>query len=166
MARTMLIRPRSIVILLSSLFIAGCGDDKPASTNKEAPRVTVVHPVTRPLTDEETYNGWLEAFKTVDVVARVRGYITKVNFKDGDLVTEDKTPLFEIDDAPFKAELARTKAQAAALQAQEVAAKALAEKNKKLLETHAGLRAARMGRIGSEREVLCGGRSWPERRSG
>ena len=81
---------------------------------KEAPRVTVAHPTARTLTDEDDYNGWLEAYKTVDVRARVRGHITKVHFQDGDLVTEGKTPLFDIDEAPFQAELAQTEAQAKA----------------------------------------------------
>jgi multidrug efflux system membrane fusion protein len=123
---------------LASALVVGCkGDDDSAAKTKEAPRVTVVHPIVRSLVDEDEFNGWLEAFKTVDVVARVRGYITKVDFKDGEVVTEDKTPLFEIDDAPYKADLAKTKAQAAAFQAQEVAAVALAARNKKLLESNA-----------------------------
>ena len=51
----------------------------------------MVHPVVRSLTDEEDYNGWLEAYKTVDVCPRVRGHITKVHFKDGDMVKEGQT---------------------------------------------------------------------------
>jgi RND family efflux transporter MFP subunit len=137
MATSRLFRPPAMVFLLAPLFVAGCGESKPLSAAKEAPRVSVVHPISRSLTDEADYNGWLEAFKTVDVRARVRGYITKVCFQDGDLVTEGKTPLFDIDDAPFKADLARTEAQVAALEAQEVAAKALAERNRKLVQTHA-----------------------------
>ena len=70
---------------------------------KEAPRVTVAHPAVRSLMDEDDYNGWLEAYKTVDVRARVRGHITKVHFKDGDMVKEGQTPLFDIDPAPFEA---------------------------------------------------------------
>ena len=48
----------------------------------------MAHPVVRSLVDEDDYNGWLEAYKTVDVRARVRGHITKVYFKDGDIVQE------------------------------------------------------------------------------
>ncbi len=130
-------RSTTILSVLSCLFAAGCGGTAAPSASKEAPRVTVVHPVVQSLTDEEDFNGWLEAYKTVDVVSRVRGYITKVHFKDGDLVTEGKTPLFDIDEAPFKADLAKTESQAVSLEAQEAAAKSLAEKNRKLLETNA-----------------------------
>jgi RND family efflux transporter MFP subunit len=122
---------------LACLVVAGCGDKKSADKAKEAPRVTVAHPVVRTLTDEENYNGWIEAYKTVDVRARVRGHITKVHFQDGDLVTEGKTPLFDIDEAPFQAELAQSKAQAKALEAQETAASALAERNRILVKTGA-----------------------------
>ena len=67
----------------------------------------------------------------------MRGYITKVHFQDGDLVTEGKTPLFDIDEAPFKAELAQTEAQAKALEAQEVSAKKDLERNRILIKTNA-----------------------------
>jgi RND family efflux transporter MFP subunit len=87
--------------------------------------------------DEDDYNGWLEAYKTVDVRARVRGHITKVHFQDGDLVTEDKTPLFDIDEAPFKAELAQTEAHIKALEAQEVAARKVAERDRVLIKSNA-----------------------------
>ncbi len=129
---------RTLLIVPGLALLGGCKNDSgPAEKGKEAPRVSVVHPTVRSLTDEDDFNGWLEAFKTVDVVARVRGYITKVNFKDGEFVTEGKTPLFNIDEAPFQADLDKTLSQAAALEAQEIAAKALAERNRKLLETNA-----------------------------
>jgi RND family efflux transporter MFP subunit len=122
MAKNLLVGTTRIFIVLGCVVAAGCGEKKPADKTKEAPRVTVAHPITRTLTDEADYNGWLEAFKTVDVRARVRGHITKVHFQDGDLVTEGKTPLFDIDEAPFKAELAQTEAMVMALEAQEVSA--------------------------------------------
>jgi RND family efflux transporter MFP subunit len=124
-------------MLLGCVVAAGCGEKKPADKTKEAPRVTVAHPITRTLTDEADYNGWLEAFKTVDVRARVRGHITKVHFQDGDLVTEGKTPLFDIDEAPFNAELAQTEAQVMALEAQEVSASKLAERDRILITKNA-----------------------------
>ena len=80
--------------------------------------------------------GW-KPIKTVDVRARVRGHITKVHFQDGDLVTEGKTPLFDIDEAPFQAELAQTEAQVMALEAQEVSAKKDWERNRILITKNA-----------------------------
>jgi multidrug efflux system membrane fusion protein len=124
------------LVVLACFAVAGCGDMKQGRTN-EAPRVTVAHPVVRSLMDEDDYNGWLEAYKTVDVRARVRGHITKVYFQDGDLVTEGQTPLFDIDEAPFKASLAQTEAEVKALEAQEVAAKKVAARARILVGSNA-----------------------------
>ncbi len=136
MARNLFFRSTRILVVLACFLVAGCGGREPGKT-KEAPRVTVAHPVVRSLMDEDDYNGWLEANKTVDVRARVRGHITKVHFQDGDLVTEDKTPLFDIDEAPFQAQLAQTEAQVKALEAQEVSAKKDLERNRILITKNA-----------------------------
>ena len=131
MARNLLFGSTRIFVVLACFIVPGCGDAKQGKV-KESPRVTVAHPVVRSLMDEDDYNGWLEAYKTVDVRARVRGHITKVHFQDGDLVTEGKTPLFDLDEAPFKAELAQTEAQARALESQEVSARKDLERNRLL----------------------------------
>src|SRR5260370_726680 len=49
--------------------------------------------------------GRIEAAQTVDLRARVTGYLVKVNFKAGDDVKKDQV-LFEIDDRPYQAEVA------------------------------------------------------------
>ena len=134
--RNLIIASPRILIVLACLLVAGCGGTKPDKV-KEAPRVTVAHPAVRSLMDEDDYSGWLEAYKTVDVRARVRGHITKVHFQDGDLVTEGKTPLFDIDDAPVLAQLAQTEADIKALEAQEVSAKKDLERNRLLLPKNA-----------------------------
>jgi RND family efflux transporter MFP subunit len=136
MTRT-LANVNAIIIVLTLMFMVGCGDDTPAAKNKEAPKVTVVHPVVRSLTDTDDYNGWLEAYKSVDVCPRVSGYITKVYFKDGDMVTEGKTPLFDIDPDPFRAQLAQIEAQRASLVAQQIAAANVVKRNQELIKTNA-----------------------------
>jgi RND family efflux transporter MFP subunit len=137
MTRTLILY-NAILVAMTSLFFAGCGDDTaPAAKSKEAPKVTVVHPVARSLTDYDDYNGWLEAFKTVEVCPRVSGYITKVYFKDGDMVEEGKTPLFDIDPDPFRTQLAQIEAQSAALKAQQVAAANVVKRDEELIKTNA-----------------------------
>ncbi len=137
MARTLL-RTNAILVVMTSMFMVGCGDDNgPAAKGKEAPKVTVVHPISRSLTDEADYNGWLEAYKTVDVCPRVGGYIKTVNFKDGQMVTEGKTELFDIDPDPFLADLAQIKAQIESLKAQNEAAMNVVKRNQELIKTNA-----------------------------
>ncbi len=65
------------MLVLAALAVAGCGRSAGTDKAEEAPRVTVAHPVVRSLVDEDDYNGWLEASKTVEVRARVRGHITE-----------------------------------------------------------------------------------------
>ena len=136
MIRAFLFRSSPVLAVLAILALAGCGGGEPSAKTREAPRVTVAHPLVRSLVDEDDYNGWLQAFKAIEVRARVRGHITKVHFKDGDIVTQGQ-PLFDIDPAPFEAELKQTEAEIRALAAQELAAKRSAERYEFLVKTNA-----------------------------
>jgi RND family efflux transporter MFP subunit len=100
--------------LLLAAVVPGC---RPAvEPPPTAPRVTVAHPEQRELTDEDDYNGWLQASQSVDVVARVRGHIQKIYFKDGDMVAKDQL-LVQLDPRPFDTSLKELLAQANALDA-------------------------------------------------
>jgi RND family efflux transporter MFP subunit len=132
MTRRFLFRSSHGLIVLACSIVAGCGGGPSADKAKEAPRVTVAHPALRNLIDEDDYNGWLEAFRTVEVRARVRGHITKVYFKDGDIVKLGQ-PLFDLDPAPFEVELKQTEAQTRALEAQKVASQKVVERNRKMV---------------------------------
>jgi RND family efflux transporter MFP subunit len=121
MASVCFSRSSLFLFVLTALAFVGCGPSTDADKTKEAPRVTVAHPVVRSLLDEDDYNGWLEASQTVDLRARVRGHIQKIAFKDGDLVQRGQL-LFELDPRPFQAAVDETLAQVRALEAQKVAA--------------------------------------------
>src|SRR5437764_280958 len=88
-----------------------------AAAAPEAPQVLVEVPQTGDITDYEDFTGRTVATKTIDIRARVTGYLTKINFseKEGQDV-EQNSVLFEIDPRPYEAEMART--EAAFLQAQ------------------------------------------------
>jgi RND family efflux transporter MFP subunit len=109
------------MLILVTGFLAGCSRSAATAQTKEAPKVTVAHPVIRDLTDEDDYNGKLEAYKTQQVTARVRGHIKKVYFNDGDMVKEGQ-PLFDLDPAPFEADVRKAEAQTKAFEAQKNAA--------------------------------------------
>ena len=61
-------RSLSFLLVFATLVVAGCGRTASTDKPKEAPRVTVAQPAVRSLVDEDDYNGWLEAFKTVEVL--------------------------------------------------------------------------------------------------
>jgi RND family efflux transporter MFP subunit len=75
-----------------------------------APPVTVSKPVSMPVTDYLQSTGSVAAFKTVDLMARVEGYLRSVNFKDGSVVKAGQL-LFVIEPEPYQAKLASYQAQ-------------------------------------------------------
>jgi RND family efflux transporter MFP subunit len=92
------------------LATAGCDEKHPQVAATPPPVVQVAQPVERTVTDYQVFTARTQAVQSVDVKARVTGYLNKINFTDGDLVEEGKTVLFEIDDRPYKASLDQAKA--------------------------------------------------------
>lgn len=93
------------------LWPIGCGQ-KPATTPPALPTVEVARPLQREVTDYADYVGRTEAIDSVQVRARVSGYLQTVNFKEGDLVKAGQV-LFEIDPRLFEAQVASSQAQVA-----------------------------------------------------
>jgi RND family efflux transporter MFP subunit len=103
-----------------AMIMAGCGAT-PIVVSPEVPKVTVMHPEQRELSDHEEFNGWMAADKTVDVRARVRGHIVKVDFTDGQYVKKGDL-LFELDPRPFQAEIGKARDSLKIFEAQKIAA--------------------------------------------
>ncbi len=74
------------------------------------PEITVSQPITRKSIEWDEYTGRFDAVEAVDVRARVSGYLTKVNFTDGQAVKAGDL-LFEIDPRPYERALDQAKAQ-------------------------------------------------------
>jgi len=70
------------------------------------PKVTVARPVERDLTDWDEYTARLEAVDSVEVRARVSGYLQSVHFREGSVVQKGDL-LFQIDPRPYEAQLRR-----------------------------------------------------------
>jgi RND family efflux transporter MFP subunit len=94
---------------LLSALLAGCVDEAPKPKAFEAPKVEVALPASETVSDFEEFTGRFEAIYTVEIRARVTGYLDKVNFADGDEVNEGVL-LFDIDPRPYETELNRTEA--------------------------------------------------------
>jgi RND family efflux transporter MFP subunit len=91
------------VALVAALCVAGCDRGPPAKENKN-PRVVVTSPILGTVMDYQDFTGRLDAVKTVDIRARVTGYVNEVPFKEGDLVKEGSL-LFQIDPRTYQADL-------------------------------------------------------------
>jgi RND family efflux transporter MFP subunit len=136
--RHVLIGQVSLLVVVIST-VAGCGSNAPPVAETPPPPVTVSQPLAREVIDQDDYEGRIAAVQTVEVRARVRGYLIKVNFQDGQMVKEGDL-LFEIDPRPYKAALDATEAQKAAAEASLKFAKAEYERTRRLVATNAASR--------------------------
>jgi multidrug efflux system membrane fusion protein len=109
-----------LTLLVASLFVAGCikpAQQPAAADAPKPPEVYVDVPSTGEITDYEDFTGRTVAVKTIDIRARVTGYLDKINFKEKEgQDVERGFVLFEIDPRPYEAEVAR--AEAGLLQAE------------------------------------------------
>jgi membrane fusion protein, multidrug efflux system len=90
------------MILVSALILSGCGDKPPQQAAAAAPPVTVAQPVKRTVTDWDEFTGRFEAVEEVQIRARVGGFVTSVEFRDGAIVHAGDL-LYVIDPRPFEA---------------------------------------------------------------
>ncbi|HAL06097.1 MAG TPA: efflux transporter periplasmic adaptor subunit [Brevundimonas sp.] len=102
------------VMMAAALYGCSKGQEAPA---QGAPPVTVATPLSQQVVDWDEFTGRFEATRSVDVRARVGGYIQSVHFKDGDFVRQGQL-LFTLDPRPAEAALASARAQLAQGQAQ------------------------------------------------
>jgi membrane fusion protein, multidrug efflux system len=79
------------------------------------PPVTVAKPVVKEIVDRDEFTGRFEAAESVDLRARVSGYLEAVRFRDGQIVREGEI-LFAIDKRTYNAALARGQAAVNAAQ--------------------------------------------------
>ena len=92
---------RPLIVLLA-LSLSGCGDKPPQQPAAGAPPVTVAQPTKRTVTDWDEFTGRFEAVEEVQVRARVGGFVTNVEFRDGAFVSPGDL-LYVIDARPFEA---------------------------------------------------------------
>jgi multidrug efflux system membrane fusion protein len=106
--------PMIRIVLLGSLLLianvlASC-DSKPTSGSAPAPpSVTVSRPLQKSITEWDEYTGRFTALETVEVRARVSGFIDSVHFQEGQIVKKDDL-LFIIDRRPYQIAVEQAKA--------------------------------------------------------
>jgi RND family efflux transporter MFP subunit len=95
--------------------LAGCGGEPPVAS-LPPPEVSVSQPIERPVSESLEFTGRIEAVESVDVRARVSGYITKVAFDAGARVKQGDL-LFEIDPREYQTAVNRAEGDIARLRA-------------------------------------------------
>src|SRR2546428_3220535 len=92
-----------------ALVLFACG--RPPAGPPPPPKVKVVQPVAREITEWDEYTARLDAVDSVEVRPRVSGYLQSIHFQDGAIV-QNGDLLFLIDPRPDEAALHRTEADA------------------------------------------------------
>src|SRR5215468_9970664 len=109
--------PRNLMRLFTSFLslavglalLAGCSEGAKQPAAPPPPKVTVAKPVKRTIVDQDEYVGRFVAIDSVEVRARVSGYLDKVHFQDGQIVQQGDL-LFTIDKRPFQNTLDQARA--------------------------------------------------------
>ena len=126
---------RATAVFTIGSLLAGCGKNA-SQTASPPPVVSVVQPIAREVVEWDEYIGRLESPETVEIRARVNGYLDKVHFKEGKEVKKSDL-LFTIDPRPYQAEYDLADAQYQRAQSQADLAKSDAERAKQLISTKA-----------------------------
>ena len=124
-----LVRPALLACLL-----AACGEDN--TYVPPPPPVTVARPVQQTVTDYLQLTGSTQSSNSVDLVARVAGYLDSVNFTDGSLVKKGDL-LFVIEPKPYEANVQLAKATVEQQQATLTQATSEYERQQRLMKQNA-----------------------------
>jgi len=96
--------------------LAGCSKSASKIAPLVVPPVSVAHPIPRKVSEWDEFTGRLSSPETVEVRARVSGYVEKVHFKEGSDAKQGDL-LFTIDQRPYQAIVDRLKAELGAARA-------------------------------------------------
>src|SRR4029077_13360614 len=118
-----------VIVLLTSL--AGCKPENKFIAPPPA-EISVAVPLQQSVVPFTVMTGNTQAFNTVDLVARVEGFLTQIAYTDGAFVKKGG-PLFQIDPTTYIAQVKQAQAQLAAYQAQLVQAQSEFQRQETLL---------------------------------
>ena len=99
---------RAALILVALLAVAACGQDNRYAA-PPPPKVTVAIPVEQEVSRSFETTGNAAAINTVDLVARVQGFVQAISYADGDFVKKG-TSLFTIEPEPYRLKVEAAKA--------------------------------------------------------
>src|SRR5258708_36231583 len=105
---------RIALVTFASVALSAC--EQNSFVPPPPPKVEVAVPVQRPITRFLEATGNTAPIKSVDLVARVQGFLQSINYQDGTIVKEGTT-LFTIEPETYKLKLEQAQAAEAGSQA-------------------------------------------------
>ena len=98
--------------LISSLFLAGCGESSQGQPQSKAPLVVAEPVMATSHQQSKSYIGRVEAVEDTNLTAQVSGYLKQRHFEEGQMVEAGQL-LYTIEPSSFEAQLAASKASLA-----------------------------------------------------
>lgn len=95
-------------LVLFGIFTISCSE-KSASNSEEVLEFETTNPIQIDTTINQEYVASIQAYQNIEIRARVKGYLEKVNVDEGMAVKKGQV-LFTINNAEYKSELAKSKA--------------------------------------------------------
>lgn len=115
-------RPFSFLLFLA-VALMGCNQELPEAPVPKPPEVTIANPEVKDIINYSYFTGYTEARVSVDLQARVEGYLNTITYPSGGMIEQGEL-LFTIDPRPYEAEVAQQKASLMMRQAEAKLAKA------------------------------------------
>jgi RND family efflux transporter MFP subunit len=103
---------------LISVGLAACSKPNAQQAAPPPPPVTIAKPVTKEIVEWDEYTGRTDAVQSVNITARVSGYLYNITFKAGDVVSQNDL-LFVIDPRPYQAAYDQSNGQLRQAEAQQ-----------------------------------------------
>jgi RND family efflux transporter MFP subunit len=122
-------------------LLSACGEqDEQQAAAPPPPAVTVAKPLVQEIVDRDEFTGRFNPAASVDVRARVSGYLDRIAFTDGQMVKTGDL-LFVIDQRPFQNALKEAEADLASARARQQLAVSDLERSRSLVATSAVAKA-------------------------
>jgi len=97
--------PVCAVLLAALVLLPGCSESPQKQTAPPPPPVvTIAKPTKRTVVDQDEYVGRFVAIDSVEIRARVSGYLDRIDFTDGQMVKQGDL-LFTLDKRPYQTAL-------------------------------------------------------------
>jgi len=128
----------TVLLLAAAAMLAACGRpgaQQPAGP-PPAPPVSVAAALEKDIVETDEFPGRIEAIESVEVRARVNGYIQSIHFRPGAEVKKGDL-LFLIDPRPFEAQVASAESGLASTRAQLELARTELARNEQMLADRA-----------------------------
>lgn len=137
-------------LMVLMLAMAGCGKQKQPEKPASVAEVVAVTVQPRDIPVSFPFVAQIQSSHQVDIMARVSGFLEKINYKEGEPVKKGQV-LFQLDKKPFVAALNAAQAEVDARKSQLWTAKATLDRVKPLAEQNAASKSDLDNAIGNHK---------------